>query len=505
MLSKSKFILGQQCHKSLWLDIQKIKPTNPLDTSTENRLRAGNEVGEEAKKLFPGGVDIPFISGAKGYQKMCALTHEAIESGSTTIYEASFIENNVFIRIDIMNLSQEGWDIYEVKSSTRLHSYHKEDAGLQWHVLDTVSGLRLNKVFVVTLNKSYMKNGDIEPKKLFSLHDLSDFVLTRQADVTDQLNKIKSVAKSNIEPKVNIGSHCSKPHGCKYFDRCWPKNFKDNNSIFRLYQLRLNKKLDLFNGGIDVFEKIKPETMLKPASKYYQIQSNQIKANQILEPIIDKSKLNSFINSVKYPISYFDFEAFSDAVPVFDGQKPHMQMAFQYSLHIQKDSRCKLEENSSHFEFIAPLDEDPRRAIAESMLENFPKGGTIMAFHKTYEMTRIKELANHLPDLASDLLKLNERFIDLKDPFSQGAYYHHGFGGSFSLKKVLPALCPNDDRLDYEKLDINNGLQASGAYQDMRNQTKEEALKTSKKLLEYCRLDTYAMYAIYSKLLEAMD
>ena len=70
--------MGQQCHKSLWLDIQKVKPTNPLDPSSENRLRAGNEVGEEAKKLFPGGEDIPFISGAKGYQKMCALTREAI-------------------------------------------------------------------------------------------------------------------------------------------------------------------------------------------------------------------------------------------------------------------------------------------------------------------------------------------------------------------------------------------------------------------------------------------
>ena len=67
MLSKSKFIMGQQCHKSLWLDIQKTKPTNPVDASTETRLRAGNEVGEEAKKLFPGGEDIPFISGAKGY------------------------------------------------------------------------------------------------------------------------------------------------------------------------------------------------------------------------------------------------------------------------------------------------------------------------------------------------------------------------------------------------------------------------------------------------------
>ena len=89
---------------------------------------------------------------------MCALTREAIESGSTTIYEASFIENDVFIRIDIMNLSQEGWDIYEVKSSTKPHPYHKEDASLQWHVLDKVSGLKLNNVFVVTLNKSYIKN-----------------------------------------------------------------------------------------------------------------------------------------------------------------------------------------------------------------------------------------------------------------------------------------------------------------------------------------------------------
>ena len=128
-----------------------------------------------------------------------------------------------------------------------------------------------------------------------------------------------------------------------------------------------------------------------------------------------------------------------------------------------------------------------------------------MAFYKTYEMTRIKELANHLPDLASDLLKLNERFVDLKDPFSQGAYYDHLFGGGFSLKQVLPTLCPNDDKLDYKKLEINNGLQASGAYHDMRSQTKEEALHTSKELRKYCRLDTYAMYAIYSKLLEAIN
>ena len=31
MLSKSKFITGQQCHKSLWLTTKGFKPTNPPD------------------------------------------------------------------------------------------------------------------------------------------------------------------------------------------------------------------------------------------------------------------------------------------------------------------------------------------------------------------------------------------------------------------------------------------------------------------------------------------
>ena len=81
MLSKSKFIKGQQCHKALWLNINGIDPTNRPDESSKERLSAGNEVGEEAKKLFPGGVEIPFIKGNNGFKEMCDLTRDAIESG----------------------------------------------------------------------------------------------------------------------------------------------------------------------------------------------------------------------------------------------------------------------------------------------------------------------------------------------------------------------------------------------------------------------------------------
>ena len=50
MLSKSKFILGQQCVKSFWFDINNIEPTNPTDEAAEARLSAGNEVGEISRR-----------------------------------------------------------------------------------------------------------------------------------------------------------------------------------------------------------------------------------------------------------------------------------------------------------------------------------------------------------------------------------------------------------------------------------------------------------------------
>jgi hypothetical protein len=153
-----------------------------------------------------------------------------------------------------------------------------------------------------------------------------------------------------------------------------------------------------------------------------------------------------------------------------------------------------------HYEFIADINKDPRRAIAESLLKNLPERGTIMAYNQSFEISRIKDLADHCPDIATDLLNLNDRFLDLITPFRGGGYYHHEFGGGFSIKKVLPVLCPDDESLDYNKLEISNGGMASGAYKEMRNQTKEEISLTRKKLFDYCWLDTYAMYAIYSKL-----
>ena len=76
MLSKSKFILGQQCNKSFWFDINNIEPTNPPDEGSLERLNAGNEVGEISKDLFPGGIEIPYLPGDQKKMFPCSILLE---------------------------------------------------------------------------------------------------------------------------------------------------------------------------------------------------------------------------------------------------------------------------------------------------------------------------------------------------------------------------------------------------------------------------------------------
>ena len=124
-----------------------------------------------------------------------------------------------------------------------------------------------------------------------------------------------------------------------------------------------------------------------------------------------------------------------------------------------------------------------------------------MAYNESFEKNCIKTLALHCLDLEEELLKLNDRFLDLIEPFRGGGYYDSKFKGSFSIKKVLPAVCPKDPELDYTALEISNGGMAMSAYKEMRDNPENCDLKSIRnELFKYCRLDTYAMYAIFKEL-----
>jgi hypothetical protein len=124
-----------------------------------------------------------------------------------------------------------------------------------------------------------------------------------------------------------------------------------------------------------------------------------------------------------------------------------------------------------------------------------------MVYNMSFEKARIYDLSRQFPDLSEHLTLFIENMIDLMEPFASGAYYCREMGGSYSIKKVLPALCPDDPELDYNALPlVHNGGEAMAAYASLHEKSPEEIKAVRAALLAYCRLDTLAMVKILEKL-----
>ena len=124
---------------------------------------------------------------------MFNLTKDLINEGVNTIYEASFIYDDIFVRVDLMNKTDNGWDIYEVKSSTKIKNYHEYDASIQWHVLKELDLFNLNEVFIVTLNNKYEKK-NIIPLKYFNIDPITHIANEKKNEVKDKILELKSIA-----------------------------------------------------------------------------------------------------------------------------------------------------------------------------------------------------------------------------------------------------------------------------------------------------------------------
>jgi len=478
-LSKSKYTRGLQCHKSLWLYQHKPELRTPPDAAAQARMDAGTAVGELAQQLFPGGKEIEF--DPQNFPKMLGLTKQFLEEGVQTIYEASFSRANIFVACDILHHGKQGWELYEVKSSSKVKDYHGHDVAVQWYVLEK-AGIKPVKATIVHINTAYIRKGDLDIKQLFTIEDVTEETIYRQTSIPANLEAMKVMLKEE-EPEIPIGLQCTNPFDCDFMNYCWQE--VPEQSVFNLYNLRGDKKFNLYHGGVRTLDDIPMDMSLNP------VQLLQLSAHRSEEPVIDAGVIENFLEQITEPAYYLDFETFQHAVPRFDGQRPYEHIPFQYSLHIEQIGQL------THKEYLADEMNDPRRGVAEKLIEVLKGEGTIIAFNMGFEKRVITGLSKQFPDLANELNALNSRFIDLVVPFRQGGYYDEKMNGSFSIKAILPALFPDDPELSYKNLSIQDGNAASGIFANLYKNTDEEEVKRIREgLLAYCKLDTLAMVKI---------
>jgi len=481
MLSKSQYTRFLLCPKLLWLsrhDRSRLAPPSPH----QQQLSAmGGRVGRTARDLFPGGVEIPY--DPQDFPGMVRRTDELIRSGTETIYEASFLYKDVFAAADILHYEQGQWHIYEVKASTGVKDYYLDDGAIQYFILNN-SGLKAGSVNIVHINNRYVRGETLDLHSLFTVRDITEQVITRQESIQERIDRMKGILEGE-EPKAPIGPHCLSPFTCGARDYCWGELAGiPEQSVFTLARTNQEERFKLYHQGFVRLEDI-------PLAGRSPQQQRQIRG----ETFMDREEIDRFLRSLTYPLSHLDFESYQQPVPSFPGTKPFSQIPFQYSLHIETGTGLE------HREFLAPQREDPRRLLAEQLIRDIPGEGTILAYNRGFERSIIGSLSGLYPDLAKDLRALAARIEDLMTPFQKGWYYTPAMGGSYSIKKVLPALVPEMEDAYRALPVVHNGGEASALWLSLETEEDEVRIEAVRRgLLAYCRLDTLAMVKILEKL-----
>ena len=327
-LSKSLFIKGVQCHKALYLLKYHPELKDPVPPAREALFQSGSEVGIIAHGLFPGGIEIPFKAGS--YAQQVKLTQDALAQGKETIYEASFNYNDIFMKADILDKGKDGWELYEVKSSTGFKDIYRPDISVQYYVLNG-AGIPVTKAFLVHINNQYVRQGDIDPFELFTIIDMTDLVEANQPAIGEEIQKQKEMLTGDVPP-IDIGHWCSDPYDCDFKGHCW-----QHIPEMSVFSLRGNRVLtfDLYNRGIVSLDDVVPEK-LPPA------QRQQVVAIREKTIYCRKDEIRDFLDSLWYPLYFLDFETFADAVPRYDGIRPYQNVPYQYSLHYLEDESAPI-------------------------------------------------------------------------------------------------------------------------------------------------------------------
>lgn len=256
-LSKSKYCGLWQCPKIAWLKENKPEELE-LDRSVLSRMEAGNEVGDLAMGLFGDFVEVTAYNNERlDLSKMIENTKSEMGKGTPVICEASFDYNGLYCAVDILKKEDNGWAIYEVKSSTKHEDTQDDkqvyiaDVAYQKYILENC-GVKLCGTYLVCINGDYVFDGTLDINQLFTVSDIADAVAIEEKNISANLVIAERLLNTPTEPNIDLSTNCKAPYLCGFWKRC--SGHIPNQSVFNLYRMRFSKKIELYRRGIITYQ-----------------------------------------------------------------------------------------------------------------------------------------------------------------------------------------------------------------------------------------------------------
>lgn len=484
-LTKGRYASGTRCPKLLWLETHESEAPELVGQAIPTvLLEQGRQVGALARARFGDG---RIVGGGRpaafALEEMAAETRRLMDQGARVLFEATFLTEDAAAVVDVLERTAGGWRLIEVKQSIALRGEQLVDVAFQLHVLARC-GVEVESAVVMHLCPECVAP---QLDGLFTTVDVTERARTLVPEIAGQVALLVDLLGGPCpEPEIDVP--CLSPDACVFKPRCWSGVPEDHvTTLFKL------SKKQAFAHHRDGRQRVVDLTLPAPTGKAnvsstQRIQRRQYDALRRGERVVERGSLGAALSSLVYPLAMLDFETVQLAVPVWPGCTPQTPVPVQFSVHLL-DARSA---PPRHLEWLAQGAADPRPRLATELVAACGGARTVMAYHAPFERGCLDRLAGWVPEQAEALRALLARTVDLL-PFVRDHVYDPRFGGSFSIKKVLPALVPD---LSYDGLRIARGDVASGElWRIMFDTTLDERARetTAEALRAYCRTDTLAM------------
>jgi hypothetical protein len=422
-----------------------------------------------------------------GWDAAYSETSAWLAETAAPLFEAAIRIEGAMALADVM-LPEPGenglrWHMIEVKSTTGVKDYHRDDLAVQTYIA-TTAGFELASASLAHVDSSFVYPGDGDYRGLLKAVDLTEEVRAKAGEVATWIAEAQKVAALDTEPVIETGPQCSNPFGCPFRHHCDRDKPAAEFPLSSLHRLGARQRDELEALGYDDLRNV-PDEMLSSVNRMIKTQS--LAGEAWFDAVGAAADLKPHTGT-----AYFlDFETIAFGVPIWKGTRPYQQLPFQFSLHIVSPTW-----EITHKEFLDLSGEDPSEAFASALINCCGTTGPVFVYNAGFESGIMRGLAERFPNLAPGLLAIVERVVDLL-PIARNRYYHPSQHGSWSIKAVLPAVCPD---LAYDQLDgVQHGQAAQGAFLEAMSpgNTPERKAEIERQLLAYCKLDTLAMVRLW--------
>jgi hypothetical protein len=496
------------CQRKMYYEMNDYHRTAELNETLQFYADNGKAIGALAKGYYPQGIEITETNPEKAYQETLLLLNQ---NSSLVLFEAAFIWNECYVRVDVLIKEEDKIKLIEVKSKnitlTKKGEPNSEskhlvmDLTFQFYVttqalgnFDTIlpffyqikkdyrAPVTYRSLFNFSQNRIFLKKplsqGYLDAPILI-LMDASFLVQnTLTQEFKDHIQTLIEAMRENkkLDP-LKLGKKC---RDCEFkvaFEK-HPNGFKECWQLTKYAGLNNNEfnNQSIFDIGFgthvdDLIEK--GNYRLVNAHSYFQndLIINKKKLLHIKKLIdqdssiwIDRQGIQNNLSQLVYPLYFLDFEAFPSLLPIFPYYRPNQKVIFQYSIH--KIERLEEHEVISHAaQFIDLGSEDPTLDMIQSLKRDLGEAGSVFMY-SSYENTCLNEVEdwlNNHPELEDkeELIKFIHTLTSREKNNRKGGdrkmidlckwiddfYLDPATKGSNSIKKILPSMIQHSSYL----------------------------------------------------------